>query len=243
MRVVINERVVNRNRKIAQYAFFITLGILVLGLFVTNAAPTNALLALAPLVVLPIALGATLYSVRMANLWLREPRPDAALRDGLKGLSSRSVIYHYYLPAHHVLIAPQGVFTFTVRPQEGQFTVNGTKWHKAGGPFAKFMTFFRQDGIGKPHRDAERDAEAVQAFLDRVLPDSGVHVQPVIAFISPYAELEVIDSPIPVVHADSKKRPSLKQFLREIKKQEDTATLNAEQIRLLEEAAGIPEAA
>jgi hypothetical protein len=243
MRVVINQKKIRRNRKIAQYAFFITLGVLIIGLFITNAAPSNPVLLLAPLVVLPIAIGATMYSVRMANSWLREPRPEAVLKQALKGISSRSVLYHYALPANHVLITPQGVFVFVLRPQEGHFTISGKKWSRRGGMFKKFMTFFRQDSIGHPDTEAMREAAVLQEVLDRVLPDSGVTAEPVVVFSSPYAELEVIESTMPVVSADPKQKPSLKSLMKDAKAREGVVTLDQEQIEALEAAAGITEEA
>ena len=240
MRVVINQRLVQRNRKIAQYAFFATLALLILGLFVTNAAPANPALLLAPLLVLPIAIIATMYSVRMANNWLRQPRPEEAMEQGLKGLGSRSVIYHYWMPAKHVLIAPQGVFTFTTRPQEGRFRVEGDRVKRAGGFFGKLLIYFRQDTLGDPHREALKEAAKMQALIDQVAPDSGITVQPAIVFTSPAAVVEVVEPSIPVVHAETKKRPSLKSFLREAKKQGETTTLSEEQIKALERAAKIP---
>ena len=145
MRVVVNTRRVRRNRQIAQYAFFVTLGVLILGLFVTNAAPNNPILLIAPLIVLPVGVIATIYSVRMANLWLREPRPEDVLQQGLKGQSTRAVLYHYFLPTRHLLLTPQGVFSLTIRPQDGRFTVKDDRWRRHGSMMSQFMTFFRQD--------------------------------------------------------------------------------------------------
>ncbi|MFC1959637.1 hypothetical protein ACFLYO_02895 [Chloroflexota bacterium] len=234
MRVVINKKRVSRNRKIAQYAFFITLGILVLGLFVTNAAPTNPILFFSPVIVLPVAIIATLFSVRMANLWLREPRPEVIFKNGLKGLSSRSVLYHYVFDARHVLISPEGVFTFTVRQQDGYFTVNGNNWRKRGGIFSKFTTLFRQDMLGKPDQDAAKDQAAIQALIDQVAPDSGITVEAVILFTSENATVEVTDSDYPVIYADPKNKPNLKTFFRDAKKRETNASLDQEQIEALE---------
>ncbi|MBN2469953.1 MAG: NERD domain-containing protein [Anaerolineae bacterium] len=236
MRVATNHTKIRRNRRIAQYAFFATLALLILGLFVTNAAPNNPLLLLAPLVVLPVAIAATFYSVRMANLWLREPRPEKTLDEGLKGLSTRAVLYNYVLPARHVLITPQGVFTFTMRPQEGDFVVENNKWVKKGNAFSKFMTLFRQDTLGRPDLDAQREAAEVQKLVDQVAPDSGVVVEPVIVFSNPYATVEVIESPYPVLYANPKQKPNLKTFTRDLKKREDPASLTDEQIAALEKA-------
>ncbi len=246
MRVLVNEPVIRRKRSIAQYAFFATLALLVLGIIVTNSTNTsNPLLLWAPMIVLPVSIFATIFSVKMANKWLREPQPPQALEQGLKGLSSRSVVYHYHLPAEHVLVTPNGVFSFTIRGQEGRFHVNGTKWRKEGGMLSKVLLFFRQDQVGNPHRDAERDAERVQALLDKAAPNSGIKVQPIIVLTSPMSELvEVNDSLIPVVHADNKKKPNLKQAMRDYKKNTEAPPLTDDQIAALERAANItPEAA
>ncbi|MBN1963645.1 MAG: hypothetical protein JW910_03290 [Anaerolineae bacterium] len=240
MRVAINERRVRRNRQIAQYSFFGTLGLLILGLFVINAAPpTNALFMFAPIIILPVAMGATLFSVRMANAWLREPQAHVAIQDNLKGLSRRSAVYHYLLPAKHVLITPQGVFIFIVRGQDGYFTYSDGRWSKRGGTFSALTTFFRQDGIGKPNEDAEREAAALQQLIDQIAPDSGVQVEPTILFTSANAEFEVEDNPIPVLHATNKQLPSLKNFLRDVKKRENPPALDDDQIAALEHAVGI----
>lgn len=241
MRVVVNTRRVRRNRQIAQYAFFVTLGVLILGLFVTNAAPNNPVLLIAPLIVLPIGVIATIYSVRMANLWLREPRPEAVLQQGLKGQSTRSVLYHYFFPARHLLISPQGVFSLTIRPQDGRFTVKGDRWRKQGSLMSQFMTFFRQDAVGNPHLEAQHEAARTQQLLDQVLPGAGVTVQPLIVMIGPYAEVEVEESSIPILYADSKKKPNLKTFFKDIKKGDEApaVSLSDEQIAQLEQAQGI----
>jgi len=239
MRVVTNHKKIRRNRRLAQYAFFGTLALLILGLFVTNAAPSNRAFLLAPLLILPIAFGATVYSVRMANLWLREPRPEAVLAANLKGLSTHATIYHYTMPARHVLIAPQGVFTFTLRPQDGSFVINGSRWSKKGGFFSKLLTFFRQDTIGRPDLEAQREAAAMQRLIDQVAPDSGVQVEPVIIFSSPAVSLEIIQSDIPILYGDLRQKPNLKTFLRDRKKQGEAVTLSDEQIAALEAAVGV----
>lgn len=239
MRVIINQKKVRRNRRLAQYAFFGTLALLILGLFVTNIAPTNPLFLLAPLLVLPVAFGATLYSVRMANLWLREPRPEAVLATNLKGLSTRSTIYHYTLPARHVLISPQGVFCFILRPQDGSFVINGNRWSKKGSFLSKFLTFFRQDTIGRPDLEALREATTLQRLIDQVAPESDVRVEPVIIFSSPSVSLEVVQSDIPVLYGDPRQKPNLKTFLRDRRKQGEVATLTDEQIAALEATVGV----
>lgn len=238
MRVEINERLVQRRRRFAQYAFFATLALLLGGFFIITVLPPTPVLLLAPFLLLPITFGATLFSVRMTNTWLREPTPDKAMQQGFKGLARQSAVYHHWFPAPHVLIAPQGIFTFTVRGQEGNFVVNEAEWSRLSGSVGKLMAVFRQDGLGHPFRDAEREAAAMQAFIDEHVPESGVTVQPVVVFLNPRTQVEVTSPTIPVVHAENKKRPSLKALLKRMKKQGHLNTLDEEQMEILEEAAG-----
>src|SRR5690554_5817915 len=147
MRVETNQKLVRRNRRIAQYLFFFSLAVLIGAFIVANAQMFSGslpdpdtlegtLALVLPTLVLPIGVLASLFSVRMTNLWIRQPRPESAIREGLKGLSNKSVLYNYYhLPARHVLICPQGVFAITTRFQEGRYTVTGDKWITHGGPF------------------------------------------------------------------------------------------------------------
>ena len=86
MRVVINEAQINRNRKISHLLFFISLGGMVFGFFFTWTADPASGASQLSCFILPILLLLTLTSVRMANVWIREPRPVDVLSNGLKGL-------------------------------------------------------------------------------------------------------------------------------------------------------------
>lgn len=240
MRTEINERLVKRNRRIAQWLFFISFGILIGAFFITNQqaldaqASANTLLLLLSSLVLPLGLIATLVSVRMTNLWIRQPRPEVALREGLKGLSNRSVLYSYYhAPAQHVLVTPQGVFALVTRFQDGNFTVHGDRWTTQGGLLSTLTRVFRQDSIGSPNADATRAVGHVQKLLNPIAP--GVTVKPVIVFVDPRARFTLNDPAVPVVYANPKMEPNLKDFLRE-QPREGITTLTPDQIKAFEAA-------
>ncbi|MEO0565521.1 MAG: hypothetical protein AAF125_25665, partial [Chloroflexota bacterium] len=84
MRVETNIRVIKRNRQIAQYTFFTSMGLWLVSLIITflpQFAPDSQLASLAWLQlvatgVLPFALAIALFAVYMTNLWIREPRPE-----------------------------------------------------------------------------------------------------------------------------------------------------------------------
>lgn len=232
MRVETNEKLVRRNRQIAQYLFFFSFGILILGLLLTNqqAASLQAddlvLGGVVPALVVIIAFISTIASVRMTNLWIRQPRPETALREGLKGLSNKSVLYNYYhFPARHVLVAPQGVFVVTTRWQDGRFSVNGDDWRTHKSFVSRLFTAFRFDSIGNPTRDALRQAEHVKKLLEPIAPD--VPVQPLVVFTDPRAHITIENPTVPVLRAQDKLDPSIRAFMRQTERR---LTLTPDQI-------------
>jgi hypothetical protein len=221
MRVETNWKLVQRNRRIANFLFFFSMAVLIGGFFsanlqlTANDSTSMALALILPWIVLPIGFISTITSVKMTNTWLRRPRPEDALREGLKGMSKRSVLYNYYhFPARHVLITPQGVFAITVRYQEGSYIVEGDRWKTIGGALSRFMRFFRRDDIGNPIQEALRSAAHVKSLLEKVTP--GIEVQPLIVFTDPRAQLQIMNPTIPVLYVDGKKEPNLRDYMRQI---------------------------
>jgi nuclease-like protein len=241
MRTEINSKLVERNRRLAQYLFFFSFAVLIGAFIITNQQAFNptsntdsTLIVLLPSLVLPIGLITTLVSVRMTNLWVREPRPEKALKDGLKGLSNKSVLYSYFhIPARHVLISPQGVYAITTRYQDGVYTVKGDKWSTQGGALAAFARIFRRDGIGNPNEEAQRAVAHLQKLLQPIA--SNVEVKPMIVFTDPRARVTIENPTIPVLYATSDLEPNIKDFLRDVPK-DGRSTLTPAQVESFEQA-------
>ncbi len=221
MRVEINERLVRRNRSFAQYAFVISMGIWLFGLFVTMrpllgdrfASDNLAWLDVLPTFVLPIGLIVALYAVRMTNTWVREPRPEHVIRNGLKGISTKSVLYHYYhLPCKHLLISPQGIFVLVTLYQSGRIHINGRKWKQVRGFMGRFLGLMRMDGLGFPYDQAVFAMESVQKALKPIAPNC--EIKPIVVFLSTQVELDEQNNALPIVFADEHHPKSLKNYLR-----------------------------
>lgn len=216
MRVVVNEAQIKRNRQISHILFFISLAGMGLGFFYTWTSEPDSSTSQISCFILPILMLLTLTSVRMANTWIREPRPREVLANALKGLGKRYAIFHYLLPAPHVLIGPEGVFTLTTVWQEGTYRVEGKKWRGDEGLTRKIMGYLRQDLIGNPFTDAIYHAQQIQKLVDKIEPDRGIEVQPLVVILSPNAKVELDDPLFPVLYADSKLKPSLRGYLKDI---------------------------
>lgn len=251
MRIETNEDLVKRNRRIATYLFFFSLFVLGFGFLAANGAFLNTVdestgqqlyLLIMP-VVLIVGMLSTLVSVRMTNLWVRQPRPEDSIQLGLKGISTKSVLYNYlHMPARHILISPQGVFAIITRYQEGKFAVDGGTWTTHRSPLSRVFSIFRMDGIGDPTTEAKAAAKHVQDIMDEIGIE--VDVEPLILFIDPRSTLEITNPEVPVLFAMDKVtlgkkevtlKPNLKQYLKGFNK-DDYQTLTDEEIEKFENA-------
>ena len=227
MRIETNEKLVRRNTRIANYLFFFTFAVLIGAFFITNGLliqnTASIVTVLAPPLVLILGFGATFFSVRMTNLWIRQPRPEKALSDGLKGLSNKSILYNYYhMPARHVLICPQGVFAIHTPWQGGKHSANGAKWHTHRSLAGQLLSLLRFDSTGNPMETAYRASENLKKQLDPIAPD--IEVKPLVVFLDSNAQLTLEDPIVPVVFADDKTKPCLKDYMRELSREaEDEA--------------------
>jgi hypothetical protein len=238
MRVVINEAQIKRNRQISHILFFASLAGMGIGLFYTMTTDPASQGNQLSCFILPLLLLMTLTSVRMANTWIREPRPVDTLEDGLKGLGKKYMIFHYLLPAPHVLIGPEGVFTLKTIWQEREYRIKGKKWSGDEGLVRKLNGYMRQDLIGNPFQDALFEAQQMQKLVDKIAPAAGIEVQPLVVLINPAATFEAEDPLFPVLYADSKKKPSLRNYLRD-QANTDRATLSEEDLDRIDEMYGL----
>lgn len=142
----------------------------------------------------------------------RSPRPDEILDETLKKVAKNGRLYHYLLPAPHVLLTPHGVILFNLRPNVGKISVNGDDWHQAGGFFKRF---FGQEPIGNPSKEVEKMVEAMGNYIRQHAPTiEEVPIGALIVFTAKGAtELELKNSRLPALHYTK-----VKGFLRQQKR-------------------------
>jgi len=238
MRIETNEKLVRRNRQIAQYLFFVTFAVLIGGLFIINqqtasTEDTFSFIVIAQALLLPVAFISTIISVRMTNQWVRVPRPENVIREGLKGISTRSVLYNYYHnPARHLLVTPQGVFVIITRYHDGKFIVEDDKWRANRTLLLRIVNLLRFDGLGNPMADVQRAVAHAQKLIHAIEPNVEIH--PIIVFTDPRASVEVISSSVPVVYYNGKKTIPLKETIKDYSTADKRDPLTPDQIAAFE---------
>jgi hypothetical protein len=225
MKVIVNEKLVKRQAAIGKWASLLGMGALLAGLVVSYRSPSLTTISFGCLVV-----GFMLASIGTYNMnrWVKEPRADQVLTKALKGFDNKYFLYHYILPAAHVLLAPSGLFVFTVKGHHGEIRCEGEKWHQKFN-WGRLLLFFGQEGLGNPTREVRGEIGRLQRFLDERLSEVDVPLEGLIVFTNPRARLELIDPAVPVVSSNK-----LKTFLRQWKKK----SIPAEQRKELAEIFG-----
>jgi hypothetical protein len=233
MRVVTNDKIINRNKMIAQSLFFVSMGLLVLSFFGSNRLSSDENLALVTQCgAIPLLFGLVIASVRMTNSWVRQPYPWEQIQAGLKGIGSETVLYNFLLPAPHVLIGSNGIYALTTRFQEKPQKVKDDHWDNLMG----LLTLMRQEQIGNPTKEARLKAAKTEAYLQALLGDEGIIVYPVVVFVHPNANVTIEgELSVPVVYAaPDKKKLSLKNLIRDAKS-ENHPSLSKEQLAELDD--------
>ena len=209
MKIIKNEKLIERNSKIGNWISLAALIILGLGMYISIAQPDLFVLSL---VCLAIGFILTQVGMYLGSRFGRSPRPDEKLDTGLKGLHSEFSIYHYSSPVSHLLVGPSGVWVLLPYHQGGRIFFEKNRWKIKGGGFIQsYMRIFGQEGIGRPDLEAESQVDVVRKFLAKKMNESAIpEIKPILVFTNEQVELEANESPIAAL-----KLKQLKEFLRQ----------------------------
>ena len=209
MQNIVNEVRVVRGARLGKVATFSGLGFLVLGLIISLVLQQSAIFWLS---VLCLLLGLVVSTIGTSNMnrWVREPRADQALAQGLKGFDERFRLYSYYLPAPHVLLAPTGLWVLTAMGQDGVVRFEEGKFHRKFS-LGRAIRFMADEGMGRPFAEADSQVQALRALMDKSGVGEGIEIQNILVFYHPRAELIVSEPPRPITNPKGLKRALRRQ--------------------------------
>ncbi len=209
MVVLRDEKRIARLGRLAQILSLAGLAALVAGLLLIFISD-NPNIFLYQLLALLIGYGLSQVGLHFAHRYLRRPRMDQALDKAAGKFARRDGrLYHYLLPAPHVLLLPTGVAVLVAKFQNGRITAQGDTWRQDG---LGMRRFFGRENLGNPSREAEAQAAKMAAYIQEAAPSAAdVPIFPIIVFTAQNIDnLNVKESRIPAVHA-SKLASALRQ--------------------------------
>jgi len=208
MKIIKNEKLINRNKQIGQWTSLGALIVLGVGMYISFTRTDLFIYSIAALLVGFILTQIGMY---MGNRFNRSPRPDEKLDAGLKGLQNEFVIYHYLTPASHLLVGPAGIWVLLPYHQRGQVTFRKNRWRNSGGGFLQgYMRIFGQESLGRPDIEMESDVNSVKKYLEKNLEGIQVpEINALMVFTSDDVTIDAEDAPIPAM-----KLKEIKEFFR-----------------------------
>ncbi|MCL4870359.1 MAG: hypothetical protein KJ063_15450 [Anaerolineae bacterium] len=210
MEIIRDDLKIARYRQLGVITMFVSIGVLLLGLFVGSAQAWSLL-----------ALGAgwllAQVSLYLSNRYVRKPRPDEALDEALQKLMAEKVVkrgrvYHYCLPTPHLLLTSEGIVILIAKYQRGVIVADGDKWRQTRTGLFNLNKYLGQESIGNPTREAEIALQGIINFLNKEVPQvEEVPIAVMIVFTTiANNQLDVQRSRIPAMHV-SKVKGYLKQ--------------------------------
>ena len=203
MTIIRNEQHIRVRRFVAFTFSFLGMGVLVAGMFgLWFVEPTNALNIWLPILALPLGYGLAQVGLYFSNRYVRTPRPDERLDEALHGADRDSRIYHFVLPAPHVVLTPAGLIALVPKFQLGDIHVEGSKWTQSNLGFMKRM--FGQEALGNPTAEAEYRIKQTAQFISQhvaELRDVELPIGAIIVFTAKdRGQLTLHKSDIPAFH-------------------------------------------
>ncbi len=196
MKIIRNDQYIERRSKIGRYTSLAALAVLAGGMLISFVRPQLITIAF---VCLLVGFTLSMVGIYYGNRFARPDRPDIVLARALKGLDDRYYLYHYRTPTPHVLVGPDTCYVLNVQMQSGKIVAQGNRWKQSLGWRRLFM-WMGQESIGNPAKTAQVEADTLDRFLEKHLPDIEVPLTPVVVFSDPNIELDVADTLVPVVH-------------------------------------------
>ncbi len=205
MKLVINKKLINRNKLIGQIATFSSLAILAGGLFL--AFQTDVTKMLLSYVALIIGFITSQVGIYYTNRFGRNPRFDELFIKNLKKLSNQYTFYVYSSPIPMLLVGPNGFWLPIPISAGGNISYRKNRWRQQGGNF--LMKLFAQEGIGRPDIEETANIKDLTKYIHKVSKsdDTLPPMQAILVLMNETAEIgNVENAPTQIVHIKKLRR-------------------------------------
>ncbi len=209
MKIIKNEKLIERNGKIGNWTSLAALAVLGVGMYISIVRTDLFVYAL---VALLVGFTLTQIGMYMGNRYGRKPRPDEKLDAGLKGLPGEFTMYHYTTPASHLLVGPAGVWLLMPYHQRGKVAFKKNRWQMSGGGFLQsYMRIFGQESLGRPDIEIDNEIRGLRNYLAKHMDETAIpEILLLMVFTADDVEIEGEGATVPAL-----KLKQLKDFIRQ----------------------------
>jgi hypothetical protein len=229
MNIATNEKLVKRNRRIAQIASITGLVVLIGGMIISFQRQDLINISFASLIAGFVLSQIGIY---FTNRWGRSPRPDELLNQALKGLDSKYALYHYLTPVSHVLVGPAGLWILMARHQKGTVSVYKGRWRHSGGGFIQaYLKLFGQENLGRPDLEMQNEIDNLQKYLGKKIPEGFYlpDIRAALVFTNDQVNIQIGEDETPP--APTLPLSKLKEFIRKTAKTNPLSMAKVDQVQ------------
>jgi hypothetical protein len=203
MKIVTNEKLINRNKKIGTITSIVGIAVLAAGLVLNiNPTPTKTLISFGALIVGFII---SQFSTYFITRFGRSPRFDEIIAENLSKLNNQYTYYVYRSPVPILLVGPSRLWIPIPLSASGEIYYD-KKWKQRGGSF--LLKLFGQEKIGRPDHDVEGNEKLMVDFLSKHLDEAQIPpISSILVSMHPKATIgDVENAPTPIVQLDALRR-------------------------------------
>ncbi|MBN2676593.1 MAG: hypothetical protein JXR32_00855 [Anaerolineaceae bacterium] len=193
MKIITNDKLISRNKKISKYSIYAAMASLALAFYFTWRNDTASMLY--SLIALFIGLLIWQISMHYTSRWGAKVCPYELVSSALKGLDDKYTLYHYTTPVSHLLVSPSALWVIDPILAGGRISYQNGKWKQKGGNL--FFKFFAQDTIGRPDSEINFEIrELERAFIKYNVDIDRSIIKPLILFFNQQVELDLDKAPV-----------------------------------------------
>jgi hypothetical protein len=210
MKVTTNTALIEQRAKWGRRVAPVTMLLLVGGLITNFLSISQPEYFRITMILLALGFVSAMISSYLVNHWVKEPRADQILTQLLKKFGDDYLLFHYTSPIPHTLLAPDGLYVIVVKNQDGEITVNDSRFSRKFN-WMRMFRLFGDETLGSPVSEAEARAGKLRKLLAKSLAEEEIPaVKPLILFTNKNLILTVNNPAIPVMQSNE-----LKSYLRD----------------------------
>ena len=206
MKTIINQKLINRNKKLSMVLFISSMGVLILGAYLAWPGQADFNRTMWSWAALMAGFILTRISIYFTSRFGQTPRYDEVLGNVIEKLRSDYTYFVYSTPVPMLLLGPCRLWLPILFTSSGTISYVDGKWKHTGVGFLK--RFMGQESIADPEKDAAEAITAIEKQLgEQEVALENSKIQPILVVMLKNTDIgDVKDAPYPVVTINEFKR-------------------------------------